>query len=169
MAGRARIGIDGLVVENEVGPLAFHAGIRDEHIEGVCTCSLVIGEGDAEGEHISAVGEQLAASANEMVTVIDGVGAISEQNKSAAQQMQESGQEVGRAIEGVAGIAEQNSAATQQVSASAEEMGAQVEEIIVSSNSLKQMAAALQESVSVFKINELIDMETLEKELGIEA
>ncbi|MBT4511051.1 MAG: PAS domain-containing protein [Chloroflexi bacterium] len=118
-------------------------------------------------EHISAVGEELAASANEMVTVIDGVGAISEQNKAAAQQMQDSGEEVGRSIEGVAGIAEQNSAATQQVSASAEEMGAQVEEIIVSSNSLKQMAAALQESVSVFQINDIV--ETLEEDLGVKA
>ncbi|MCP4609754.1 MAG: hypothetical protein GY845_13685, partial [Planctomycetes bacterium] len=93
--------------------------------------------------------------------------AISEQNKAAAQQMQDSGEEVGRSIEGVAGIAEQNSAATQQVSASAEEMGAQVEEIIVSSNSLKQMAAALQESVSVFQINDIV--ETLEEELGVQA
>jgi len=66
--------------------------------------------------------------------------------------MEASGQEVGKAIESVAGIAEQNSAATQQVSASAEEMGAQMDEIIVSSSSLKQMAAALQESVSVFRI-----------------
>ena len=104
-------------------------------------------------EQISAAGEQLAAAANELVTVIDNVGAITEQNTAAAQQMEASGEEVGKAIETVAGIAEENSAATEQVSASAEQMGAQVEEIIVSSTSLKQMAATLQASVAVFKVN----------------
>ncbi len=104
-------------------------------------------------EQISAAGEQLAAAANELVTVIDNVGGITEQNTAAAQQMEASGQEVGKAIETVAGIAEENSAATQQVSASAEEMGAQVEEIIVSSTSLKQMAATLQDSVTAFNID----------------
>ena len=104
-------------------------------------------------EQISAAGEQLAAAANELVTVIDNVGAITEQNTAAAQQMEASGEEVGKAIETVAGIAEENSAATEQVSASAEQMGAQVEEIIVSSTSLKQMAATLQASVTAFKVN----------------
>ena len=104
-------------------------------------------------EQISAAGEQLAAAANELVTVIDSVGSVTEQNTAAAQQMESSGQEVGKAIETVAGIAEENSAATQQVSASAEEMGAQVEEIIVSSTSLKQMAATLQDSVTAFNID----------------
>ncbi|NQT71702.1 MAG: PAS domain-containing protein [Chloroflexi bacterium] len=104
-------------------------------------------------EQISAAGEELSSAASELVNVIDNVGSITEQNTAAAQQMEASGQEVGKAIETVAGIAEEYSAATQQVSASAEQMGAQVEEIIVSSTSLKQMAATLQASVAAFKVN----------------
>ena len=103
-------------------------------------------------EQIAAAGEQMGASAGNLVEIIDSVGELSQQSTAAAHQMEVSGQEVGKAIESVAGIAEQNSAATQQVSASAEQMGAQMEEIIVSYSSLKQMAAALQESVSVFRL-----------------
>ena len=103
-------------------------------------------------EQIAAAGEQMGASAGNLVEIIDSVGELSQQSTSAAHQMEASGQEVGKAIETVAGVAEQNSAATQQVSASAEQMGAQMEEIIVSYSSLKQMAAALQESVSVFRL-----------------
>jgi methyl-accepting chemotaxis protein len=79
-------------------------------------------------EQISAVGEQLNAVVS-------------------------TSQEVSKSVESVAGIAEENSAATEEVSASAEEMGAQVQQIVASSSSLKEMAAELQEAVTVFKLS----------------
>lgn len=111
-------------------------------------------------EQISAGAEQISASTNELVSIIDGVGSITEMNTAAAQQMASTSEEVGRSIESVAGVAEENSAATEQVSAAAEEMGAQVDEIIVSTQTLKDMASMLQEVISAFKL----EQETLSKE-----
>ncbi|MBM3132337.1 MAG: PAS domain-containing protein [Chloroflexi bacterium] len=105
-------------------------------------------------EQISAGAEQISASTNELVSVIDNVGSITEMNTAATQQMASTSEEVGKSIESVAGVAEENSAATEEVSASAEEMGAQVEEIIVSSQSLKEMAKGLQEAITAFKMQQ---------------
>lgn len=105
-------------------------------------------------EQISAGAEQISASTNELVSIIDGVGSITEMNTAAAQQMASTSEEVGRSIESVAGVAEENSAATEEVSAAAEEMGAQVDEIIVSTQTLKDMAAMLQQVISAFKLEQ---------------
>jgi hypothetical protein len=60
--------------------------------------------------------------------------------------------EVTRAIENIASVSEENSAAVEEVSASAEEMSAQVEEVTASAQSLAEMAEALQEVVTQFKL-----------------
>ncbi len=114
-------------------------------------------------EQISAGAEQISASTNELVSIIDGVGSITEMNTAAAQQMASTSEEVGKSIESVAGVAEENSAATEQVSAAAEEMGAQVDEIIVSTQTLKDMATMLQEAISAFKL----EQERLSKEAAL--
>lgn len=103
-------------------------------------------------EQMSTGAEQISASANELVREIDSVGSITEMNTAAAQEMASTSAEVSRSIESVAGIAEENSASTEQVSASAEQMGAQMEQIIVSTQSLKEMAGGLQEAISAFKL-----------------
>ncbi len=101
---------------------------------------------------ISSKAQQVNVATNELVKVIDSVGNITEANTAAAQQMTGAATQVSRSVETVAGIAEENSAATEQVSASAEEMSAQVEEIVASSQTLKEMAVVLEESVAMFKV-----------------
>ncbi|MDD5092892.1 MAG: methyl-accepting chemotaxis protein [Dehalococcoidia bacterium] len=102
-------------------------------------------------EQISAAAQQMSASANEMVTIIDSVGKVTKENTAAAEEMSANAQQVSNLIETVAGVAEENSAATQEVSASAEEMSAQMQEVVASSQSLKLMAEELLTKVSVFK------------------
>lgn len=104
-------------------------------------------------EQIAAAAQQMNASANHMVQIIDNVGNITEQNTAAAEEMAVNAQEVARAVETVAGVAEQNSAATEEVSASAQEMSAQMQEVVSSSQSLRHMAEELQVVVSAFKVN----------------
>ncbi len=50
-------------------------------------------------------------------------------------------------------MAEQNSAASEETSAASEEITAQVEEVYGSAQSLADLAAALDSSVSIFKTN----------------
>jgi methyl-accepting chemotaxis protein len=103
-------------------------------------------------EQISAKTQQVNAATIELVKVIDSVGSITEENTAATEEMSASANEVNKAVETVAGIAEENSAATEEVSASAQEMSAQVEEIVASSQTLKDMAVTLEQSVAKFVV-----------------
>ena len=76
--------------------------------------------------------------------MIGTVGQITDQNAAASQQMSTSAAQVSKVIGTVAAISEENSVAIQQVSASALEMNNQVQEIVASSQSLKEMASALE-------------------------
>jgi methyl-accepting chemotaxis protein len=107
---------------------------------------------NAQITQISVKAQQVNAATNELVKVIDSVGSITEENTAATEEMSASAAEVSKAVETVAGIAEENSAATEEVSASAQEMSAQVEEIVASSQTLKDMAVTLEQSVAMFKV-----------------
>jgi methyl-accepting chemotaxis protein len=106
-------------------------------------------------ESISSNTKSINNSTDELVKVIDSVGSITEENTAATEEMSASAEQISKSVETVAGIAEENSAATEEVSASAEEMSAQVEEIVASSQTLKDMAEYLEQSIAKFKVNEL--------------
>jgi methyl-accepting chemotaxis protein len=107
---------------------------------------------NAQIAQISARTREVNTETNALVKVIDKVGSITGENVAATQQMSDSASQVNKSVETVAGIAEENSAATEQVSASAQEMSAQVEEIVASSQTLKEMAVSLNQSVAMFKV-----------------
>jgi methyl-accepting chemotaxis protein len=90
---------------------------------------------------------------NEMVAGLDAVSAVVEENTASTEEMAAGSTEVAQSIESIASVSEENSAAVQEVSASAEEMTAQVEEVTASAQSLAEMARALQEVVSQFKLS----------------
>jgi len=108
---------------------------------------------NVEINQISLKAQQVNAATNELVTVVDTVGNITEANTASARQMTGVAVQVSKAVETVAGIAEENSAATEQVSASAQEMSAQIQEIAASSETVRNMASALEKSVSTFKVD----------------
>ncbi len=105
-------------------------------------------------EAISNKASRVNNATNELVKIVDSVGDITEENTAAARTMTDSANQVSKSIEMVAGIAEENSAATQQVSASTQEMSAQIQEIVASSQTLKDMAVELEQSIATFKIKD---------------
>jgi methyl-accepting chemotaxis protein len=110
-------------------------------------------EVDNQVEQISASTQQINASTEELVKLMDNVGSNTEEDSAATEQMSANAVQVGKSIETVAGIAEENSAATEEVSASAEEMSAQVEEIVASSQTMKEMAVSLEQRIAMFKVD----------------
>ncbi len=96
---------------------------------------------------------QLGQKSDGVVTAIEAMSAVVEENTAVAEEMAANSQEVTTTMEGVASIAEENSAAAEQVSASAEEMLAQVEEVTASSQELANLADQLKAAVAKFKVS----------------
>jgi len=103
---------------------------------------------------IAEAATRMNTSANELVTTMDSVSAVVEENSAATEEMAAGANEVGKAIENIASVSEENSAAVEEVSASAEEMSAQVEEVTASAQSLADMAQNLQNLVAQFKLGD---------------
>jgi methyl-accepting chemotaxis protein/sensor domain CHASE-containing protein len=102
-------------------------------------------------DQIFSEAQQVNAAANQLVGIINSVGNITDQNAAATQEMSAGATQVSKSVETVAGIAEENSAATEEVSASAQEMTSQVKEIAASSQTLREMAAAIEQSIADFE------------------
>lgn len=100
----------------------------------------------------AAAAQQMSASANELVSAVDSVSAVVEENTAATEEMAASSTEVTQAIESIASVSEENSAAVEEVSASAEEMSAQVEEVTAAAAELATLAKQLQMIVVQFKL-----------------
>ena len=102
---------------------------------------------------IEAAVEQMNASANEFVTVMDTVSAVVEENSAATAEMAAGSDEVAQAIEGVAGMSKENCAAANEASEAAEAMNVQVEEVGASAQSLGEMVQVLQGLVMQFRLD----------------
>jgi methyl-accepting chemotaxis protein len=103
-------------------------------------------------EGIATAAQAMEAASREMVAANETVSAVVEENTAATEEMAASSGEVTQAIEGIASVSQENSAAAEQVTASAEEMSAQVEEVTASTQSLAEMARALQDVVAQFRL-----------------
>jgi methyl-accepting chemotaxis protein len=89
-----------------------------------------------------------------VVSAMELVSTVVEENTASAEQMAANSQEVNQAMAGVAGVAEENSASVEEVSASAEEMSAQIEEVVASAEELSALAEELREATAKFKVND---------------
>jgi methyl-accepting chemotaxis protein len=104
-------------------------------------------------EQIDVAVAQLKQKSAAVVTAVDAVSTVVEENTASAEQMAANTQEVTQAMEGVAAVAEENSAATEEVSASAEEMSAQIEEVVASAEELSALAEELQAATAQFRVS----------------
>jgi methyl-accepting chemotaxis protein len=95
---------------------------------------------------------RMQEASNELVSAVDSVSAVVEENTASTEQMAANSSEVVQAFESIASVTEQNSAAIEEVNASAEEMSSQVDDVSNSVRSLAEMAQALQNVVAQFKI-----------------
>jgi methyl-accepting chemotaxis protein len=98
--------------------------------------------------------QQMDALANGLVSAMDAVSAVVEENTAATEEMAANSSEVTQSIENIAGISEENSASAEEVAAAVEEANAQVEEITASAQSLSEMAQTLQALVAQFTLPE---------------
>jgi methyl-accepting chemotaxis protein len=99
------------------------------------------------------VAKQALLASSELVSAMESVSAVVEENTAATDEMNTSAGKVTSAMENIASISEENSAAVEEVSASAEEMSAQVEEVTASAQSLTEMAESLSRVAARFKLN----------------
>lgn len=105
------------------------------------------------GKRFAVVADEVRKIASEeLISAVDSVSAIVEENTASTEQMAANSNEVIMAIESIASVSEENSAAIEEVSVNAEEMSAQVEEVTTSAQSLSEMALTLQEVVAQFKL-----------------
>jgi methyl-accepting chemotaxis protein len=103
-------------------------------------------------DEIAAAAQQMDISADDLVSAMDVVSAVTEENTATTEEMAKRANEAAQANENIASIAEENSAAAEEVSATAEEVSAQVEEVTASAQSLAAMAQELQALVIQFKL-----------------
>jgi len=149
--------------DTEQAVQAMQLGLREvetgtmlsEHAGQALSAILRAAEGSAgEMQEISGAVQEMTAISAEVVKAMDNVSAIVEENTAATEEMAASSTQVTKAVESIAAISEENSAAAEEVTASTEEMAAQVEEMAASAKSLAELAGALQDAVSFFKVTE---------------
>ncbi|MCB0169065.1 MAG: methyl-accepting chemotaxis protein [Anaerolineae bacterium] len=104
-------------------------------------------------KEIAAAAQQIAASAEALVSRMETVSFVVEQNSASAEEITASSNEVVEAAEGVADISELNGAAAQEVSAATEEMNAQIEEVTAAASALNAMANQLTDIIGGFKLD----------------
>jgi len=105
-----------------------------------------------QAEKTADVTRQMNADATNLVSSMDTVSAVVEENTASTEEMAAGSSEVNGSIESIASISEENSAAIEEVSASTEEMSAQVEEVSASAQILSDMAGSLHSAVVRFKL-----------------
>jgi methyl-accepting chemotaxis protein len=132
-------------VENGVN-MASNAGKALENIQ------KVIAMVNNQATQSAKAAESMRLSSVDLVSAVNSVSAVVEENTAATEEMAASSSVVTQSIEDIASISEQNSAAVEQVSASAMEMSQQVEEVNRSVNGLTGMARSLQTTLAQFNL-----------------
>lgn len=136
------------------GAAEVEAGVVQANESGLALDSIL---GATEGvnrqiDAIAKAAQQMSASVSELVTMMDTVSAIVEENTAATEEMAASADEVAQAFEAIASVSEENSAATEEVNAATEEVTSQAVEVSASAQLLLAMAQELQQAVAVFKL-----------------
>ena len=147
--------VNGAVAAMQEGSTKVESGVHQANQAGLALEEILnaVREVNQQVTQIAAAADQMSGLSNELVAATDAVSAVVEENTAATEEMAVNSSEVTQAIENIASVSEENSAAVEEVSASAEEMSAQVEEVTASAQSLAEMAEALQEVVSQFKLS----------------
>jgi len=148
--------VDEAVIAMEDGSKEVAIGVLTANQAGNAL-SDILKAAEAVNNQATLAGEASARmkfASEELVTSVESVSAIVEQNTESTEKMAANSAEVSMAIERIASVSEENSAAVEEVSASAEEMSAQVQEVTASAQTLSEMAQALKAVVDQFKLAE---------------
>jgi methyl-accepting chemotaxis protein len=134
---------------SEVEKGVILAGASRQSLDAILQSAI---QGQQIGENISGASSRMSELAGELVSAMDTVSAVVEENTASTEEMAAGSNEVTQSVEAIASVSEENSAAVEEVSASTEEMNAQVEEVTTSAQILADMAVVLQQIVSQFKL-----------------
>jgi methyl-accepting chemotaxis protein len=133
----------------EVDTGVGRAGESGKALENIKTASSQVNQ---QMREIAEAAQQMNDLVNEMISSMDAVSAVVEENTAATEEIASSTEQVLSAVEEVASISEENSASMEEVSASVEEVSAQAEEVTASAEALRTMAQELQALVARFKL-----------------
>ncbi|MDE3075237.1 MAG: Tar ligand binding domain-containing protein, partial [Chloroflexota bacterium] len=114
----------------------------------------VVGATVAQITDIANAAQEMAASSKTVVSAMQSISGVIEQNTAATEEMAAQATEVSDAFQSIASASLQQSAATEEVSASADGMSTQVEEMSGQAEELAEMAEELKELVSRFKLGQ---------------
>ena len=118
-------------------------------LQSIMETAAVVEKGGSEAVMVA---KQAQTESSELVSAMDTVSAVVEENTAATEEMAAGSNEVSQAVENIASVSEENSASVEEVSASTEEMSAQVEEVTASAHSLAEMSTELQSLVDQFTL-----------------
>jgi len=137
------------------GSAEVERGVQQANQAGQALEQILSAAKEVNGQmvQIATAADQMSSLSNDLVAATDSVSAVVEENTAATEEMSANSTEVTQSIENIASVSEENSAAVEEVSASAEEVSAQVEEVTASAQSLAEMAQALQQVVTQFKLS----------------
>ncbi len=138
------------------GSKEVSVGVARANEAGNALSSILIAaeESNRQIADIATAAQQMDTLANDLVSAMDAVSAVVEENTAATEEMAAGSGEVAQAIENIAGVSEENSASAEEVSAAVEEVNAQVEEFIASAQTMAEMAQTLQTLVAQFTLPE---------------
>ncbi|PKM81650.1 MAG: hypothetical protein CVU89_07800 [Firmicutes bacterium HGW-Firmicutes-14] len=102
-------------------------------------------------QNISASAEHIANNSEEVVSAVENLAAIAEENSASAEEMAAGSDQAHLVVTKIAASVEATAQLSETVSASTQEMVTTSTEIADSSRNLEQLARALEESISKFK------------------
>ncbi|MCB0191299.1 MAG: cache domain-containing protein [Anaerolineae bacterium] len=105
-------------------------------------------------EGIATEAQQMSTSSNELMSAMDAVSLVVDQNKSATGEIAIRSSEVSQAVGNIDSVSKQNSYAVEEVSAATQEMSIQIREVSSSAQTLSKMAQALESLIAQFKLAE---------------
>jgi len=103
-------------------------------------------------QEISAAADKVAQASDELDEVMESVTAVMEANAEAAKRMTMGATQMEFEIESIASISEQNTTAVEEVGAGVEQMTSQVAQVSQAASALSEMAHALMDGVSTFRL-----------------
>lgn len=148
--------VEDAVKAMEDGSHEVEKGVANANEAGY-VLSDILNASEAVQKQAALAGEasqQMKMVSEDLITAVDSVSAVVEENTASTEQMAANSSEVNVAIESIASISEENSASIEEVSASTEEMSAQVEEVTAAAHQLSEMAKILLSVVGRFKLND---------------
>jgi methyl-accepting chemotaxis protein len=155
LISRILVSVSDAVKAMEDGSQEVEKGVENANQAGT-VLTEILNAAEAVNKQAVLAGEatqHMKKVSEELITAVDSVSAVVEENTASTEQMAANTSEVHTAIESIASISEENSASVEEVSASTEEMSAQVEEVTASAQQLSEMSKMLQSVVNRFRLS----------------